>query len=201
MKILKTIDTLTEYFARLPGVGHRSAEKMAYAVLGMDEETVNGFMNAIGEAKHSVHHCPKCGIYTEDEICEICSSEDRDKTRLIVVSNSKDVFPFEKLNSYKGQYHVLGGVLSAINGVSVADLRINELINRIHEDNVKEVILATNPTTEGETTALYIAKILEKENIKISRLAYGLPMGGHLEFTDTLTLSRALEGRKDLKGE
>lgn len=201
MKELKSINRLADSFASLPGVGRKSAEKMAYAVLEMDEDHVKNFSDALLEAKENIHHCSKCGIFTEDELCEICKDKSRDKRKLIVVSYPKDVLPFEKLGTYTGLYHVLGGVLSAINGVGVNDLRIDELLKRIEEDKVEEIILATNPTTEGETTALFIAKILEKMNVNVSRLAYGLPMGGHLEYADSLTLSKALEGRKNIKGE
>lgn len=198
MKDLKSINNLIDAFARLPGVGHKSAEKMAYSVLDMDTETVNIFCDALKDVKQKIHHCPICGTFTEDDVCEICSDSSRDKSKIVVVSYPKDVNAFEKLGTYKGQYHVLGGVLSAVNGVGVEDLNIESLIKRIKEDNVQEIIIATNPTTEGETTALYLAKILEVLNINISRLAYGLPMGGHLEYADSLTLSKALEGRKKI---
>ena len=198
MKDLKSINKLIDAFARLPGVGHKSAEKMAYSVLDMDEETVDVFCDALKDVKQKIHHCPICGTFTEDDICEICSDSSRDKSKIVVVSYPKDVNAFEKLGTYKGQYHVLGGVLSAVNGVGVEDLNIESLIKRIKEDKVQEIIIATNPTTEGETTALYLAKILEDLNINISRLAYGLPMGGHLEYADSLTLSKALEGRKKI---
>lgn len=198
MKELKSIVKLTDSFARLPGVGHKSAEKMAYSVLELSEEDVNDFSDALKEVKSKIHHCPICGTYTEDEICEICSDESRDKTKIVVVSYPKDVVAFEKLGTYNGVYHVLGGVLSAINGIGVNDLKIKELQKRIHEQHVQEIIIATNPTIEGETTALFLAKILENEEISITRLAYGLPMGGHLEYADTLTLSKAFEGRKKI---
>lgn len=198
MKELKSISKLTDSFARLPGVGHRSAEKMAYSVLDMSDEDIEIFADALQNVKKSVHKCPNCGVLTEDEICEICSDENRDKSKIIVVSYPKDVIAFEKLNSFDGVYHVLGGVLSAVNGVGIEDLAIDSLLKRIKEDDVKEVIIATNPTTEGETTALYLAKILEKYDVSSYRLAYGLPMGGHLEYADALTLSKALEGRKKI---
>ena len=198
MKELKSISKLTDSFARLPGVGHRSAEKMAYSVLDMSDEDIEIFADALQNVKKSVHKCPICGVLTEDEICEICSDENRDKSKIIVVSYPKDVIAFEKLNSFDGVYHVLGGVLSAVNGVGIEDLAIDSLLKRIKEDDVKEVIIATNPTTEGETTALYLAKILEKYDVSSYRLAYGLPMGGHLEYADALTLSKALEGRKKI---
>ena len=198
MKELKSVTKLIESFSRLPGVGHRSAEKMAYSVLEMADEDVEMFSDALRELKRNVHHCPICGAYTEDDVCEICADEGRDKTKIIVVSYPKDVASFEKLGVYNGRYHVLGGVLSAVNGVGISDLHISDLENRIKEDGVEEIIIATNPTTEGETTALYLAKILEKQNVNVTRLAYGLPMGGHLEYADSLTLSKALEGRKKI---
>lgn len=198
MKELKSVTKLIESFSRLPGVGHKSAEKMAYSVLEMADEDVEMFSEALIELKRNVHHCPICGAYTEDDVCEICSDENRDKTKIIVVSYPKDVASFERLGVYNGRYHVLGGVLSAVNGVGINDLNIDGLEKRIKEDNVQEIIIATNPTTEGETTALYLARILEKDNINVTRLAYGLPMGGHLEYADSLTLSKALEGRKKI---
>lgn len=198
MKELKSVTKLIESFSRLPGVGHKSAEKMAYSVLEMADEDVEMFSEALIELKRNVHHCPICGAYTEEEMCEICNDENRDKTKIIVVSYPKDVASFERLGVYNGRYHVLGGVLSAVNGVGINDLNIDGLEKRIKEDNVQEIIIATNPTTEGETTALYLARILEKNNINVTRLAYGLPMGGHLEYADSLTLSKALEGRKKI---
>ncbi len=198
MKNLKSIDRLTEAFSKLPGVGHKSAEKMAYSILEMNDNNVYELSDALKDVKESVHHCKECGAYCENDICEVCSNPDRDKTRIIVVSYPRDIFPFEKLGTYNGVYHVLGGVLSAVNGVGVEDLRINELIEKVNRDSVKELIIATNPTTEGETTALYIAKILENMPVNVTRIAYGLPMGGHLEYTDSLTLLKSLEGRKKI---
>jgi recombination protein RecR len=198
MKELKSVSKLIESFSRLPGIGHKSAEKMAYSVLELEDEDVEMFSDALKEVKRNVHHCSICGTYTEDDVCEICGDDNRDKTKIIVVSYPKDVASFEKLGVYSGRYHVLGGVLSAVNGVGINDLNISDLQKRIKEDGVKEIIIATNPTTEGETTALYLARILEKENVEVTRLAYGLPMGGHLEYADSLTLSKALEGRKKI---
>ena len=198
MKELKSVNKLVDSFAKLPGIGHKTAEKMAYSVLEMQNEDVEDFSDALRELKQRVHHCHICGTYTEDDVCEICKDENRDKTKIIVVSFPKDVASFEKLGVYNGRYHVLGGVLSAVNGVGIADLNIADLQKRIKEDNVDEIIIATNPTTEGETTALYLARILENEKVNVTRLAYGLPMGGHLEYADSLTLSKALEGRKKI---
>lgn len=198
MKELKSVTKLVDSFSKLPGVGHKSAEKMAYSVLEMQDEDVEMFSDALKELKRNVHHCPICGNYTEDDVCEICQDENRDKTKIIVVSYPKDVASFERLGIYNGRYHVLGGVLSAVNGVGINDLNIVDLEKRIKDDGVQEIIIATNPTTEGETTALYLAKILENKNVNVTRLAYGLPMGGHLEYADSLTLSKALEGRKKI---
>ena len=198
MKELKSVTKLVDSFSKFPGVGHKSAEKMAYTVLEMEDEDVEMFSDALKELKQRVHHCPICGAYTEGDICEICSDQNRDKTKIIVVSYPRDIEPFEKLGNYNGRYHVLGGVLSAVNGVGINDLKIADLERRISEDGIQEVIIATNPTTEGETTALYLARILENKNVNLTRLAYGLPMGGHLEYADSLTLSKALEGRKKI---
>ena len=198
MKELKSVTKLVDSFSKLPGVGHKSAEKMAYSVLEMQDEDVEMFSDALKELKRNVHHCPICGNYTEDDVCEICQDENRDKTKIIVISYPKDVASFERLGVYNGRYHVLGGVLSAVNGVGINDLNIVDLEKRIKDDGVQEIIIATNPTTEGETTALYLAKILENKNVNVTRLAYGLPMGGHLEYADSLTLSKALEGRKKI---
>lgn len=196
MKELKSVTRLIDSFAKLPGVGYKSAEKMAYAVLNMKEADVEEFSRALENVHDKVHKCPFCGSYTEEEICEICCDSERNHRQIIVVSYSKDVLAFESINTFNGVYHVLGGAISSVNGVGPENLRINELVERIKKDQVEEVIIATNPTTEGEVTAMYLAHILEKENVAVTRLAYGLPMGGHLEYADALTLSKALEGRK-----
>ena len=198
MKELKSITKLTDSFQRLPGIGHKTAEKMAYQVLEMKDDTVEYFSDALKEVKQKIHYCPICGAYTENDICDVCADESRDKTKVLVVSYPKDVIAFEKIGSFDGVYHVLGGVLSSVNGVGVEDLNVAQLFNRIKEQNVLEIIIATNPNTEGETTALYLAKILEHTNVKVTRIAYGLPLGGHLEYADALTLSKALEGRKKI---
>lgn len=198
MKELKSVNRLIDSFSKLPGVGYKSAEKMAYAVLNMKGQDVVEFSKALENVHDKVHKCPICGSYTEEEICDICSDESRNHRQIIVVSHSKDVLAFESLNTYNGVYHVLGGAISSVNGVGPEDLSINSLIERIHKDNVEEVILATNPTTDGQITAMYIGSLLEKENVSVTRLAYGLPMGGHLEYADALTLNKALEGRKKI---
>jgi len=198
MKELKALNNLIDSFSRLPSVGRKSAERMAYSVLNMEEDTINEFASNLKNVKSKIHQCPVCGIYTEDKECEICSDKDRDITTMIVVSYPKDIYRFEDLKTYNGVYHVLNGVISAIKGVGVDDLNIDSLLKRIKENKVKEIILATDPTIEGETTALYIAKLLEKSEVKVTRLAYGLPMGGHIDYADSLTISKALEGRKKI---
>ena len=198
MKELKSISKLIDSFQRLPGIGHKTAEKMAYQVLEMKPENVEYFADALKEVKNRIHHCPVCGAYTEDEICEVCANELRDKTKIMVVSYAKDVIAFEKIGVFDGVYHVLNGALSSINGVTINDLNINSLFERIKEQKVVEIILATNPNTEGETTALYLAHVLAETGVKVTRIAYGLPLGGHLEYADALTLTKALEGRNKI---
>ena len=198
MKPLKSIEQLTNSFSLLPGVGHKSAEKMAYSVLTMTEEQANEFSQEILRVKREIKQCKKCGNYCEGDFCEICQDESRNKQKIIVVSSPKDIEAFERLNDFDGVYHSLNGVISAIKGIGIEDLNVESLFNRIKQDDVKEIILATNSTLEGETTGLYLAKLLEKYDIVVSRLAYGLPVGAHLEYADTLTLSKALEGRKKI---
>ena len=198
MKEFSSIAKLIDSFQRLPGIGHKTAEKMAYQVLEMKDESVEYFSDALREVKEKIHHCPICGSYTENDICDVCASESRDKTKILVVSYAKDVISFEKIGIFDGVYHVLGGALSSINGVSISDLNISSLFDKIKDQNVKEIIIATNPNTEGETTALYLAHILADTGVKVTRIAYGLPLGGHLEYADALTLTKALEGRNKI---
>ncbi|MCQ2800367.1 MAG: recombination mediator RecR [Bacilli bacterium] len=198
MEKLKALVRLEESLAKLPGVGRRSAERMAYALLGLDEEDINEFSNALINLKQSIHACPICGFLAEDEKCEICESDDREEDVLMVVSYPKDVIAFENAETYHGLYHVLNGVISLGKGGSIEDLNINSLLERVEKQHFREVIIATNPTIEGETTALYLAKLLEPKVDNVTRLAYGLQMGGNLEYTDSLTLSKAIEGRRKL---
>lgn len=198
MKELRSISKLVNSFQRLPGIGHKTAEKMAYQVLEMDEKVVGEFSDALKEVKQNIHHCPVCGAYTENEICDICASKTRDFAKIMVVSYAKDVIAFENIGAYNGLYHVLGGALSSVNGITIDKLNVDSLFKRIKDKKVEEIIIATNPNTEGETTALYLAHVLAKTGIKITRLAYGLPLGGHLEYADALTLTRALEGRNKI---
>lgn len=198
MKEFSSIAKLIDSFQRLPGIGHKTAEKMAYQVLEMKDENVQYFSDALKEVKAKIHHCPVCGAYTEGELCDVCANEGRDKTKIMVVSYPKDVIAFEKIGAFDGVYHVLGGALSSVNGISINDLNISSLFARIKDQKVTEVIVATNPDTEGETTALYLARILANTGVNVTRLAYGLPLGGHLEYADALTLTRALEGRNKI---
>ena len=198
MKKFSSIAKLIDSFQRLPGIGHKTAEKMAYQVLEMKDENVAYFSDALREVKAKIHHCPICGAYTEDEICEVCANDMRDKTKIMVVSYPKDVIAFEKIGAYDGVYHVLGGALSSVNGITISDLNVPSLFERIKEQKVTEVIVATPPNTEGETTALYLARILANTGVSVTRIAYGLPLGGHLEYADALTLTKALEGRNKI---
>ncbi len=201
MNELKSINKLIEAFKLFPTVGEKSAERMAYAVLNLSNDQVESFVEALKEVKINIHSCPICGMLTEDEICDICRNDTRDHTTCLVVSNQKDILPFEKSKTFKGIYHCLNGDINPMKGITPKDLRIDELFSRIDEENIKEIIIATNPTLEGETTALYLAKVLAEANkdIKITRLAYGIPFGGQLDYTDELTIERALKGRTDIK--
>ena len=198
MDKLKALIRLEESLAKLPSVGRRSAERMAYAMLNMDDDDLAEFSDAIINLKKSIHVCPICGFLTDEESCVICNDKDRDQDVLMIVSYPKDVIAFENAESYRGQYHVLNGVISLSKGGTIEDLNINSLMQRIEKNDFKEVIIATNPTIEGETTALYIAKLIGDKVPTVSRLAYGLQMGGNLDYTDSLTLSKAVEGRRKL---
>ena len=195
---LKALARLQESLAKLPSVGKKSAERMAYAMLEMDEEDLKEFSDAIKELKEKIHFCPVCGNITEEEECEICQDENRDRTTLMVVSSPKDVMAFENAEGYRGLYHVLGGTISLSKGKGIEDLNIPSLLKRVDAGEIKEIIIATNPTVDGETTALYLAKLLENKGINITRLAYGLPMGGNLDYADALTLAKAIEGRRKI---
>ena len=198
MEKLKALVRLEESLAKLPSVGRRSAERMAYAMLNMEDDDLAEFSDAIINLKKSIHVCPICGFLTDEENCVICNNKDREQDVLMIVSYPKDVIAFENAESYRGQYHVLNGVISLNKGGTIEDLNINSLTERIEKNNFKEVIIATNPTIEGETTALYIGKLIGDKVPTVTRLAYGLQMGGNLDYTDSLTLSKAVEGRRKL---
>lgn len=195
---LNSIEELSEALHLLPGIGRKSAERMAYQFLEMDDFNVNRIIDAIKSVKNNIAICPICGAYMENNHCPFCQDETREQDKIIVVTSYKDALAFEKLNSYHGLYHILGENISASKGIGPSDIKLDALLKRLKEKNINEVILATDPTVEGETTALYIASLLEEQKILTSRLAYGLPMGGHLTYADELTLLRSLEGRKRL---
>lgn len=191
------IQRLIEEFRRLPGVGAKTAARYAFAVLNLTEDEAAGFADAINGIKRDVHRCPVCfGLSSSPEECDICKSENRDHSVICVVEQPKDVMVMEKVRGYRGLYHVLGGVLSPIDNVTPDDLTINELMARVESGEVSEIIIATNPTPHGDTTATYLARILEHYDVSVSRLAYGIPVGGDIEYADEITLYRAMEGRR-----
>ncbi len=191
------IQRLIDEFRKLPGVGSKTAARYAFATMNLSETEAAGFADAINAIKRDVHKCPLCfGLSATEGLCDICSSDLRDKTVICVVENAKDVMVMEKVRGYRGTYHVLGGALSPLDNVTPDDLTVKELVGRIEEGEVEEVIIATNPTPYGDTTAAYIARILEVYDIKVSRLAYGIPVGGDIEYADEVTLFRAMEGRR-----
>ncbi|MGI6713917.1 MAG: recombination mediator RecR [Bacilli bacterium] len=199
MEQLPSLENLIDYLRRLPSVGRKSAERMAFALLKMDQETLEKFAKAILELQKNIHPCPICGNYTEKEICSICRDSSRDHQTCVVVSTPQAVKSFTELGTeFNGVFHVLGGDLSATSGIGIEDLNVKNLLKRIENDGLREIIIATNPTMEGETTALYLAQILKQYPVKVSRLAYGLPIGGHIDYADALTLKKALEGRTDI---
>ena len=198
MKELRSLTELIESFSKLPGIGVKSAERMAYAVLRMKQEDRDDFVKAIKDVSSNIHPCPICGLYTEDEKGEICANPARNHKTICVVSDTKDALAIEKMNSFDGVFHVLGGVVSPSRGIGPDDLNIKELLARVKESEATEVIIATNPTIDGETTALFIAKVLDGVVPNVTRLGYGLPMGSSLDYADALTLSKAFEGRKKI---
>lgn len=193
------LENLVEQFARLPGVGVKSAQRLAFYILSLPEEDAAAFAQAITAAKSSIHCCPICQNLTEGEgPCPICASARRDETVICVVADPKDVVAMERSREYQGLYHVLHGVISPMNHVGPDDLHIKSLVERVAAGGVQEVIMATNPDTEGEATAMYLSRLLKPFQVKVTRLAYGIPVGSHLEYTDDATLMRALEGRREI---
>ncbi len=195
-----SLENLIDKFASLPGIGRKSAQRLAFHVLSLPESDANAFANAIIDAKKSVHCCSICQNLTEGDICSICASDRRDKGTICVVSEPRDVLSIERGREYNGTYHVLHGVLSPMNHVGPDDVRIKELLQRVasEDESIEEVIMATNPDTEGEATAMYISRLLKPFNVKVTRLAYGIPVGSNLEFADDATLNRAIEGRTEM---
>ena len=192
------LERLAEQFARLPGIGSKSAQRLAFFVLSLPEEEAKAFADAIVDAKRTVTFCPVCRNLTDGGLCPICSSPKRDEHVICVVADPRDVVAIERAREYNGRYHVLHGVISPMNHVGPDDLEIKSLLDRVAQGNIEEVIMATNPDTEGEATAMYLARLLRPFGVRVTRLAYGIPVGGHLEFADDATLMRALEGRRDI---
>lgn len=191
-----SLQNLTDQFARLPGIGGKTAQRLAFHVLELPQEEAQAFADAILEAKRRVHTCPICQNLTDRDICPICDDPTRDRSVICVVAEPKDVIAMERSREFNGVYHVLHGVISPLNHVSQDDIKIKELLTRVGQGEVREVIMATNPDTEGEATAMYISRLLRPMEIKVTRLAYGVPVGSQLEYADEVTLSRALEGRQ-----
>lgn len=191
-------EKLAEQFARLPGIGSKTAQRLAFHVLRLPDDAAEEFAQAILEAHRSIHTCPVCQNLTDQDICSICSNTQRDHSQICVVAEPKDVIAMERTREFQGVYHVLHGVISPLNHVGPDDIRIRELLTRAATDEVQEVIMATNPDTEGEATAMYISRLLRPLDIKVTRLAYGIPVGSQLEYADEITLLRALEGRCEI---
>ena len=192
------LEKLVEQFARLPGIGSKSAQRLAFYILSLTDEEAREFAGAVLEAKRSVSRCPVCQNLTAGGQCSICASPRRDASMICVVADPRDVAAIERGREYNGRYHVLHGVISPMNHVGPDDLEIKSLVERVAQGDVQEVIMATNPDTEGEATAMYLARMLKPFGTRVTRLAYGIPVGGHLEFADDATLMRALEGRREL---
>lgn len=193
-----SLQELADQFARLPGVGGKTAQRLAFHVLSLSMDDAKAFADAIIHAKNTVHTCPVCQNLTDREICSICDDDIRDKSVICVVAEPKDVIAMERSREFSGVYHVLHGVISPLNHVTQDDIRIKELLQRVATGEVREVIMATNPDTEGEATAMYISRLLRPMEVKVTRLAYGVPVGSQLEYADEVTLSRALEGRQEI---
>ena len=192
------LQDLADQFARLPGIGGKTAQRLAFYVLGLPESEAQEFADAIIQAKKTVHTCPICQNLTDREICSVCNDDLRDKSVICVVAEPKDLIAMERSREFNGVYHVLHGVISPLNHVTQDDIKIRELLMRVASGEVREVIMATNPDTEGEATAMYISRLLRPMEVKVTRLAYGVPVGSQLEYADEVTLSRALEGRQEI---
>lgn len=194
----KTINNLIECFKKLPGVGEKSAERMALSCLNLDDETIKLFKTSLENSKTKIKNCQRCGNLSEEIECPICQNQNRDKTTICVVEESKNIVLFEKIGSFNGLYHVLGGLISPLDGINPEDINIDSLISRIEKEDIKEIIIAVKPTVEGETTALYIRKLLENKNIIVSKIAHGIPMGADIDYIDPLTLEIALSERSKI---
>ncbi len=194
----ESVTKLIQQFEKLPGIGHKTAIRLAFYILESPKEVAEEMANALVNAKNKVKFCSKCFNLTENDPCEICSDKKRDESTICVVENVKDVVAMEKTHEYRGYYHVLHGAISPMNNISAGDIKIKELLQRLSDDSIKEVILATNPTVEGEATAMYISRLIKPLGISVTRIAHGIPVGGDLEYTDEITLIKALEGRREM---
>lgn len=194
----ETVTKLINQFEKLPGIGHKTAVRLAFYVLEAPKEDAIEMANVLIAAKEKVKFCSKCFNLTENDPCDICSNPKRDDSVICVVENVKDVIAMEKTHEYKGYYHVLHGSISPMNNITAGDIKIKELLQRLSDDRIKEVILATNPTVEGEATAMYISRLIKPLGISVTRIAHGIPVGGDLEYTDEITLIKALEGRREM---
>lgn len=192
------LNELINQFSRLPGIGKKTAQRLAYSIIEQPPERAKQFAEALINAREKIHLCKVCQTLTDKDICDFCSDEKRDKTTVCVVEDPRDVMAFERTREYKGVYHVLHGVISPLDGVGPEQLKLKELMTRLSSGEVKEIIMATNPTVEGEATASYISRLVKPMGIKVTRLAYGIPVGGDLEYADEYTLARALEGRNEI---
>ena len=192
------LERLIEQFEKLPGIGKKTAQRLAFFMLNMPSGEAEQFAEAIMDARQKIHQCSICQNLTDGEVCSVCAAQGRDKTTICVVEDPRDVLAFERTREYNGLYHVLHGVISPMDGIGPDQLRVKELLTRVAGGEVQEVIMATNPTVEGEATAMYISRLLKPLEVKVTRLAYGIPVGGDLEYADEVTLSRALEGRNTL---
>ena len=193
-----SIEKLIESFERLPSIGHKTAVRLAFHMLDLSKEETDEFINSIINAKEKLKYCSNCYNISDTDPCPICSSPKRDNSVICVVEDVRDVMAMERTHEFKGVYHVLHGTISPMNGIGPEDIKIKELLNRIANNDIKEIIIATNPRVEGEATAIYLSKIIKPLGIKVTRIAHGIPVGGDLEYTDEVTLSKALEGRREL---
>ena len=195
---IESLSNLAEKFGRLEGVGKKTAMRMAFSILELETEEAEDFARAILDAKEKIHLCPICQNLTDREVCPICADEERDRSVICVVTDARTVLAMEKVREYRGTYHVLHGLISPMNGITPEQLKIKELLARVGTGEIGEVIVATNPTVEGEATAMYLSRLLQPFGVRVTRLAYGVPVGADLEYADEVTLSRALEGRRDV---
>lgn len=201
MKYPQTIQNLIECFQKLPGIGEKTAERLALSTLKLDQKVIDIFSSSLVNIKTKIRKCEICNNLSEDKLCEICKDNNREKELLCVVEDPKSIILFEKLGTFKGYYHVINGLISPLDGINPEDIQIPELIDRIKKENIKEVIVAVKPSVEGETTSLYISKMLSKTNVLVSKIAHGIPLGAEIDYVDSLTLELALENRKKISSD